>query len=66
MFVEHPRPSLTALALDVKLLRPIQDIDTIFSNQCLTFHSWLVICGSIPIVLCLVDIGLGVERTYTI
>ena len=29
VFVEHPRPCLMALALDVKLLRPFQDVDTI-------------------------------------
>ena len=33
LFVEHPRPCLTAMALDVKLLRPLQDLDIIFSNQ---------------------------------
>ena len=31
MFVEHPRPCLTTVVLDVKLLRPFQDVDTIFS-----------------------------------
>ena len=33
MFVEYPRLSLTAIALDVKLLCPMHDVDTIFSNH---------------------------------
>ena len=33
MFVERPTPCLTAIAFDVKLLHPLQDVDTIFGNR---------------------------------
>jgi hypothetical protein len=33
MFVELPRLCLTAVTLDVKLLRALQDVDTIFGSQ---------------------------------
>ena len=33
LYVKHPRPCLTEVAFDVKLLRPLHEVDTIFSEQ---------------------------------